>query len=72
MCGILAVFNSKRNLNELKQAQYEMIHRSPDYQSGKEWIFSSEIAPLQKIINSSLDEFGLRQLFYSGNQTLAS
>lgn len=173
MCGILAVFNSKRNLNELKQAQYEMIHRGPDYQSsknfnskiflghnrlsildlnprsnqpftkneltivfngeiynykelivehnldvftssdtevilmmfkkygsemlkffngmfafiiynkktnnffvardrlgikplyfyqsGKEWIFSSEIAPLQKIINSSLDEFGLRQ-----------
>ena len=42
MCGILAVFNSNRNLNELKQAQYEMIHRGPDYQSSKN--FNSKIS----------------------------
>ena len=31
------------------------------YNRGDEWIFSSEIAPLQKIINSDFDNFGLRQ-----------
>jgi len=29
--------------------------------TGDEWIFSSEIAPLQKLINSPFDEFGVRQ-----------
>jgi len=29
--------------------------------TGDEWIFSSEIAPVQALINSELDEFGLRQ-----------
>jgi asparagine synthase (glutamine-hydrolysing) len=31
------------------------------YNSGEEWIFSSEIAPIQTLVNSNIDEFGLRQ-----------
>jgi len=31
------------------------------YNKGEEWLFSSEIAPIQDLVNSKLDEFGIRQ-----------
>ncbi len=31
------------------------------YNSGDEWIFSSEVAPIQSMVQSDIDEFGLRQ-----------
>jgi asparagine synthase (glutamine-hydrolysing) len=31
------------------------------YNSTNEWLFASEIAPLQRLVNSKVDEFGVRQ-----------
>ena len=31
------------------------------YHMGNEWIFSSEIKPLQSLVNSDIDDFGIRQ-----------
>jgi asparagine synthase (glutamine-hydrolysing) len=31
------------------------------YNQGEEWIFASEIAPIQTLVNSKVDDFGIRQ-----------